>query len=111
MVQVVCSVARNGRAPILFLPKGKTGTYGEGLPRGAVQVRVDGKLLMARVAKIAINVVSDAAGRNVLPSILMAWYGVDAGTPGKRGRVQLRTAADGFLVMEPVSPCEQGIAA
>lgn len=106
MNPIICSVARAGARPILFLPRGKAaGTWGDALPKGDVPVRVDGRTVTASVAKIAVNVMRDDTGANVLPAILKAWFGESAGMPGHRARVQFRKAG-GHWVMEPVTPAE-----
>ena len=52
MLEVMLSVATNGRNPILFIPGNPAG---RALPRGDVAVIANGRPLVARVAKIAIN--------------------------------------------------------
>jgi hypothetical protein len=108
MDPIVCSVAQNsGKNPILFLPRHKSGTYGVGLPKGDLSVRANGAPYTASVMKIAINVMRDAGGANILPQVLRAWFGSDAGAPGKRARVQFRLDGRQW-VLEPVTPANNG---
>lgn len=97
---LMCRVAQNtGRQPMLFLP---TSEGASKLPEGPLDVMVDGQLMLANIAKIAINVVrrpDDAA--NVLPSLLRGWFGDDAGQAGKGQRVLLKHV-DQTWSMEPV---------
>lgn len=97
--EVVCRVSRNsGGSPILFLPN----SSGEGLAEGQLEVDVEGEILEATVAKIAINAVRDrASGSNRLAEILLNWFGPEAGLPGRSHRVRLRRRDD-IMVMEPL---------
>lgn len=103
MLEVICSVATNGRNPILFLPSSPAG---KALPRGPLPIVANGFELEARVAKIAINAVyatGPTAGKtNLLGDILRGWFGLDAGKPGRRERVRIRPAGRRWL-MEPVT--------
>lgn len=101
---IICSVARSGKRPILFLPQHKSGVYGFGLPRGDLAIVANGRALTASIVKIACNVVRDGAGKNVLPDILFGWFGQDAGAPKTpKCRVQFRLANGGWI-LEPVTP-------
>ena len=106
---LTCSVARAGQRPMLFLP-GKS----EALPRGEVNIVANGFELVAHVRKIAINKVTapgpTAGTANLLPDILKAWFGRDAGSPGRKERVTLRQVGARWL-MEPVVPTTAAIAA
>lgn len=99
---VICSVSRNaGGNPILFLPSTNTGGS---LPKGTVDILVDGRPMEAVVAKIAINVVRAAGGsKNELPDILRTWFGNEAGFPGRADRVRFHTQ-ENTIVMEPFGP-------
>ena len=58
--------------------------------------------MVATVAKVAINVVRSADDvTNRLPEILLAWFGNDAGLPGRSNRVRLRLR-DNTWLMEPM---------
>jgi len=96
---VICRVSRNtGGNPILFLPNGKSKAPAEGL----LEVNVDGQVLEATVAKVAINVIRDPiSGANRLPEILRDWFGPEAGLPGRSHRVRLHRRGDS-MVMEPL---------
>jgi hypothetical protein len=97
---VVCSVSRNSSGnPILFLP-----SSGDGLPKGSLDILVDGRPMQAVIAKIAVNVVhAPGSSTNELPLILRGWFGKEAGTPGRGDRVRFHKAAD-TIVMEPFGP-------
>jgi superfamily II DNA or RNA helicase/diadenosine tetraphosphate (Ap4A) HIT family hydrolase len=96
---VVCSVSHANGNPILFLPPG-----GGGLPKGPLDILVDGRPMQAVVVKVAVNVVRAPGGpRNELPDILRGWFGKDAGMPGRGERVRFRKDAD-TIVMEPFGP-------
>src|SRR5204862_8168596 len=84
---VICSVARNpsGNA-MLFLP---SGSAGGSLPKGPLDVLVEGRPMEAVVAKIAVNVVrAPGHSENELPNILRTWFGNQAGFPGRGDRVR-----------------------
>jgi hypothetical protein len=97
---VVCSVSRNSSGnPILFLP-----SSGGGLPKGPLDVLVDGRPMQAVIAKIAVNVVrAPGSSTNELPEILRGWFGKEAGAPGRGDRVRFHQDAD-TIVMEPFGP-------
>jgi len=53
VADVICRVSRNNSGqPILFLP-----STGGGLPKGVLEIEVNGRPMEATVAKIAVNVV------------------------------------------------------
>ncbi len=96
---VICRVSRNTAGnPILFLPSAGTGGT---LSEGPLEIEVDGRLMEAVVAKIAVNVVREPGeAANQLPTILRSWFGEDAGLPGRGERVRIRRGAN-IAVMEP----------
>jgi len=101
MLEVILSVATNGRNPILFVPSNPAG---KALPRGPLAIVANGRALVAMVAKIAINKAVEPEGSlNVLPGVLRGWFGEDAGKPGRRERVRLRQVGQ-HVLMEPVTP-------
>jgi hypothetical protein len=85
LTDIVCSVSRNSSGnPILFLP-----SSGGGLPKGPLDVVVNGRPMQAVIAKIAVNVVRAPGGStNELADILRGWFGEEAGTPGRGERVR-----------------------
>jgi hypothetical protein len=100
LTDVVCSVSRNSSGnPILFLP-----SSGGGLPKGPLDVLVDGRPMQAVIAKIAVNVVrAPGSSTNELPEMLRGWFGKEAGAPGRGDRVRFHQDAD-TIVMEPFGP-------
>src|SRR5262249_42541478 len=100
LTDIVCSVSRNSSGnPILFFP-----STGGGLPKGPLDVLVDGRPMQAVIAKIAVNIVRAPGGStNELPDIIRGWFGEEAGTPGRGDRVRFHKEAD-TIVMEPFGP-------
>ena len=69
---------------------------------------IDGKAVVATVAKIAINVVRSVdAEENILPDTLRRWFGEDVGLPGRSDRVRLHRANGDNWVMEPIGAAGQ----
>jgi superfamily II DNA or RNA helicase len=85
--EFICRVSRNSSGqPILFLSSSAE-AYRPG--EGETSVRINEQLLLASVAKIAINVIRETNdGPNLLPGILRKWFGDDAGQPGRTDRVR-----------------------
>ena len=83
VADVICRVSRNSSGePILFLP-----STGGGLPKGVLEIEVNGLPMEATVAKIAVNVVRNPETlANELPNILRAWFGDQVGLPGRSNR-------------------------
>jgi hypothetical protein len=109
---IICSVARSGPKPILFLPRNGA-VYGAGLPKGETPMRLEsvaGRQVVAMVAKIAINVVKNG-GPNILPEILKGWFGDDAGAPGTQKHRVAITRCSEHWVMAPVRAAENREAA
>jgi superfamily II DNA or RNA helicase len=102
VADVICSVSRNASGnPILFLPSGNAGGT---LPKGSMDVLVEGRPMEAVVAKIAVNVVRAPGGsENELPNILRTWFGDLAGSPDRGDRVRFRRRGS-TIVMEPFGP-------
>lgn len=98
-------VLRNsGGQPILFALSNKTR---ESLPRGNLEIQVEGRPMEAVVAKIAVNVVRlPSMSTNELPTILRSWFGDEVGLPGRSDRVRFRRDAN-TIVMEPLKPNAQ----
>ena len=95
----VCKVIRNKTDPILKLPD-RTNVE---LPEDDVPVRLpDGSSWLFRFVKIAINRAWPVGGdRNLLPDLLLGWFGPAAGRPGTAFEVCFTAGAEG-LWAEPV---------
>jgi len=97
-----CKVFHNKSYPILKLPDRKR--Y-DRLPEGVTPILVDGKLLEANFAKIAINVAREpGSSENALPSILEGWFGKDAGKPGMAHFVVFERVQDGWELKPKLGP-------
>lgn len=96
----VIKVNQSSGRPILFpLDRAKH----VGLPRGWIDVLAAGESYVANFVEEAVNVVRrPGADDNVLASLLRGWFGPDAGAPGTRHHVRLRTEESGKWLMEPV---------
>jgi superfamily II DNA or RNA helicase/HKD family nuclease len=93
-------VSRAGEQPMLFLPD--RNAHAE-LPEGWTQVRVNGRALSANFVKVALNVVrASDSEKNVLPELLMEWFGPDAGKPGTKHQVTLRREGADWL-LQPIA--------
>jgi superfamily II DNA or RNA helicase/diadenosine tetraphosphate (Ap4A) HIT family hydrolase len=96
----VCKVSHSSGRPILFLPSRDEII---GLPEGWVDVGIDGRVMQAKFAKVAVNVVHEKGeSENVLPAILRGWFGPNAGAPGTAQHVVFRFE-DGTYRMEPLT--------
>ena len=99
MITIICGVARSGSRPMLFLPGDPKRGYGVGLPKGEVGITANGRHYTASIAKIACNVVRDRDGANVLPELLIGWFGAEAGAPGRpKCRVQFRQTKKAWVL-------------
>ena len=81
--EVVCKLINSGDRPIIKL----NDSLRSFLPDGETEVLINGKIYRARFAQIAVNVIQDEAGGNVLTEILRGWFGAKAGMPGEADRV------------------------
>jgi superfamily II DNA or RNA helicase/HKD family nuclease/diadenosine tetraphosphate (Ap4A) HIT family hydrolase len=89
-------VSHAGGRPILFLPDRATTP---GIPEGWTEVRIDGRPHRANFVKVAVNVVQpEGVDENVLPKILRAWFGHDAGQPGTNHRVECERTDEGWTL-------------
>ncbi|MEB3330799.1 MAG: hypothetical protein VKQ33_16375, partial [Candidatus Sericytochromatia bacterium] len=83
---------------------------GDGLPRGWVPVRVGGRKLWAKVAKVAINVLKaepqdGPEPPNMLTEVLEGFFGPGGYRSTHRNRVRLQPAEEpGVWVLEPMGP-------
>jgi hypothetical protein len=95
-------VSRSGPQPMLFLPDRNTHTE---LPDGWTVVKANGQEFKANFVKVALNVVHGPDSEdNVLPRLLIDWFGPDAGRPGTKHHVTLRReGADWVLTPAGVS--------
>jgi hypothetical protein len=95
----VAKVSYTQGRPILLLPDR---TQNPAVPSGWIRVVCDGEEYQANVAKIAISVLTASQGsRNILPDVLLRWFGPDAGKPGTWCRVVLSKQSDTWT-MTPV---------
>ncbi|HUG15394.1 MAG TPA: cupin domain-containing protein [Thermomicrobiales bacterium] len=98
--KVVCNVSHSfNDRPILFLPdRAKQ----PGIPEGWASVAAEGEEYEANFVQIAINVMrKPGTTENVLPELLQAWFGPDAGKPGRGEQVSLDLIA-GRYRMTPI---------
>jgi hypothetical protein len=95
-------VARNtGGRPILFLRREQNPP----LPDGEVGVIVDGQRHVARFMKVACNVLTrPGAPENLLPEVLVRWFGDHAGEPGTNHMVEVTRLDTDRLTLQPVYP-------
>jgi len=102
----VVACISNSRAPILMRPKKQV------LPRGPLEVVVNGRPMTAWVVKIAVNVLTqrDNKGANLMGEVMRGWFGPEAGKPGSKAHVQFRKQGE-VWVLEPVTEAEAAAAA
>lgn len=82
-----CRLSHADGRPIIFLPDRDRV---EGIPENWVPVEVEGQILDAKFARIAVNVLRRrGTEENVLGEVLRGWFGDDAGRPGTRHQVEL----------------------
>ncbi len=85
--QIVCKVSHTGGRPILFLPDRQVQPD---IPRGWMDVLVEGQLHEANFVKVAVNVLRrKGSTKNLLPETLRQWFGKDAGLPGTNFQVSI----------------------
>ncbi|ACN17035.1 HsdR3 [Desulforapulum autotrophicum HRM2] len=94
---VVCKLIRSGTAPIIKL----NDSLRPVLPKGETSIRINGNLYTARFAKIAVNVIQNEAGENIIADILRNWFGPQAGMPGEIHQVRF-VKKDKEWRLEPV---------
>lgn len=86
---------------MLFLPSRNSAS---GLPKGTLDILVDGRPMKAVIVKIAVNVVhAPDNSTNELPAVLRGWFGNEVGMPGRGERVRFHKEGD-TIVMEPFGP-------
>jgi superfamily II DNA or RNA helicase/SOS-response transcriptional repressor LexA len=95
--EIICKVITNKTNPIIMLNE----TYRHCLPHGESSLAANGVEFNANFVKIALNVVKDKDGKNILPEILRTWFGKDAGQPGRRDRVVFTNKAEQWE-MKPI---------
>ena len=103
--RIVCSVSHSNGRPMLFLPdRSKT----PGIPSGWQSVVANAEPCSANFVKVAINVMrSEGKEGNVLPDVLLGWFGEDAGQPGTASRVVFDWK-DNTYVMRPLQASGDG---
>ena len=91
-----CKVSHAGERPILFLPSRDN----PGIPEGWVDVTApDGEKYHAKFAKIAVNVMQrPGSEENVLPDLMRAWFGPDAGRSGTVQRVVFERSQNTYSI-------------
>ena len=94
--RVTCKVIRNSsKKPILIYQPGRD--KNSQIPRGPTEVRVQDRILMAKFAEIAVNKLHEPGStKNLLPDLLLDWFGPNAGSPGTISRVLFKESADGW---------------
>jgi hypothetical protein len=104
--RIVCKVSHANGRPILFLPDRNRMA---GLPDGWVDVSVDGEIYHARFVKVAVNVLQrvDGEQENVLPDVLVKWFGPTAGQPGTTQLVEFSRSGGGYI-MSPLEGEQPG---
>jgi superfamily II DNA or RNA helicase/HKD family nuclease/diadenosine tetraphosphate (Ap4A) HIT family hydrolase len=97
----ICRVNRSGDRPILF-PLDRDDS--PSIPEGWTPIILDGEAFEANFVKVAVNVVRrPGSDENVLPEILMRWFGEDAGRPGSNHSVEFSWPND-LLALKPINP-------
>lgn len=95
-LQFVAKVAQTNGKPIIFLPDRRKAPR---LPFGPGTVLVDGNPHETNFAKIAVNAIRKPGDKtNVLPEVLRAWFGVNAGMPGTKNRVTFTESNAGWIL-------------
>ena len=105
-----CKLGQASGRPIIWLPNRVTIPN---LPKGSIDIEIDGARYVARFARIAVNVITLADGddENVLPEILRKWFGAEAGAPGRRDWVAFRLSDEtGQYVLEREEIAMTGLA-
>ena len=90
--KIVCKLFHSGGNPIIKLDDGQRAN----LPKGESELNINGRVYQANFAKIAVNVVRDISGRNVLPEILRGWFGPKAGMHSEKERVIFKKTGAGW---------------
>jgi superfamily II DNA or RNA helicase len=102
---IVCKVIQSSGKPIIKLPDDDSR---ESLPQGWAPIIANDEPYEANFVKIAVNVIRQLdANANVLPALLRAWFGPNAGQPGTRFSVEFRQD-DTSWVMSPVGHTVEG---
>jgi len=97
--EVICKLINRGTSPIIKL----NDRLRKVLPEGEAQIDIDGRIYKARFAKIAVNVIQDLSGANVIARILRQWFGEQAGMPGEAHQVRFVREGDRWK-LRPVMP-------
>jgi superfamily II DNA or RNA helicase/diadenosine tetraphosphate (Ap4A) HIT family hydrolase len=100
-----CQVSIADNNPILVLPNRMDN---KGVPQGWIECEADGVPIEMDIQETAISVASGKDSTdNVLPKILFAWFGPDAGRPGTNFKVEFQPKKLGYQV-QPFGRREQG---
>ena len=104
--RILCDVSHAGRRPMLFLPSRDRVA---GIPSGWIDVVADGVQYQANFVKVAVNVMTQGASeRNVLPELLVKWFGPGAGQPGTTHAVVFERSSEGYVLAPAGERAKQG---
>ncbi len=96
---IICRVSRAGTQPMLFLPNRDRNPN---LPQGWTPVVVGDEQFEANFVKVAVNVLRrQGSEANVLPEILVKFFGDSVGEPGTHQQVRFRRS-NGAYELEPL---------
>ncbi|MFC1524023.1 DEAD/DEAH box helicase family protein [Thermodesulfobacteriota bacterium] len=93
--EVVCKLMNSGTSPIIKL----NDRLRNALPEGEAEVEIEGRMYRFRFAKIAVNVIMDESGTNVIADILRNWFGEKAGMPGEMQQVRFNRDGDRWQLL------------
>ncbi|MAE28484.1 MAG: hypothetical protein CMJ87_05805, partial [Planctomycetes bacterium] len=96
---IACNVSHISGRPMLFFQQGRDKR--EDIPEGPTPIHINNNDYIAEFRKIDVAVVhKDGDKTNLLPKILLDWFGPDTGKPGTRFMTQFRREGE-LLILEP----------